>query len=162
MATLKEFLITRKSGIMEIVLKRKPKNKRLSELLTSQAECVSTEDSELSFLFLALPCLMQEEVPLFYVEECTEIAVLQPIVVDRCHRNLLMNSYYELYLDKQLITTAEDLLTAVTLWFCLFWLFDVGYNKHQIKLLSFMDTYIFKKCSVKTIPRSIKSLFNAM
>ncbi|CAL1261218.1 unnamed protein product, partial [Larinioides sclopetarius] len=108
MATLKEFLITRKSDIMELILKRKPINKRLSELLTSQAECVCTEDSELSFQFLALPCLMQE-VPLLFVEECTEISVLQPIVVYRCHRNVLMNSYYELYLDRQLITTAEDL-----------------------------------------------------
>ncbi|CAL1289489.1 unnamed protein product [Larinioides sclopetarius] len=89
---------------------------------------------------------MQEKVSIMYEEECAEMSMLQPIIVYRNSKNILMNFYYELFLDRELIIKAEDLVTAVTLWFCLFCLFDVGYNKRQTKLLSFMDTFIFKKC----------------
>lgn len=105
---------------------------------------------------------MKEKLPLLYTEENTQISVVKPVIIYRNCTNYFQNSCYEIFLDKINVTKTENLVTAITLWFTLFWVFDVGYSKEHVKFLSFLDTFIFKKCSLKVVPRSVKSFYNAL
>ena len=59
----------------------------------------------------------------------------------------------EIFVDDTQITTASDLLSAVTTLFDLFWLFDITYTKEQLNFLTFLDIAVLKK---KSVPASMK------
>lgn len=98
-------------------------------------------DNELAFSTLLLPGLMNEKLPIMYAEENDDISVVKPVIVYRSSSNI----FFDFFLDKINITIFEDLVIAITLWFTLFWAFDVGYTKEHIKALSFLKTLLSSK-----------------
>ena len=68
-------------------------------------------------------------------------------------------SVYTVYADNTEITTCSDIVTALTVCFDIYWIFDIQYPKHYRNVLSLLDIAVFRKRSVKA-PQKVITLLN--
>ena len=84
-----------------------------------------------SSLFSATPAAPVRILTLKSMEICTDLCA------------------YTVYADSEEITTTTDILSAITVCFVLYWIFNIQYPKQFYGLLSFLDIFIFHRRSVK-------------
>jgi len=68
---------------------------------------------------------------------------------------------FNLMADHTDVTSCTDIITAVTACFSLYWLFDIQYPKHFHGILTFLDTYVFRKRSVR-VTQKVSTFINKL
>jgi hypothetical protein len=56
---------------------------------------------------------------------------------------------FTVFVDGVEITSCQDIVTAITACFIMYWVFDIKYPKPFYGMLSMLDTFVFRKNSVK-------------